>query len=347
MDEVCFSIVVPIYKVEKYIEECVNSIINQDYKNFELILVDDGSPDNCGVICDDYARKYDRISVIHKENGGLISAWKAGVRIAKNKYLLFVDGDDWIDCNLLRRLAELITINNDVDLIQFQFKCNCNESVSAEEKIKIYNTSEILDKLIYYKGYQKVITNNRVNKVFLTDKLKHILDDIDDRVNIGEDKQTVFCYVLNSRKLLLTDFEGYYYRQNFDSMTNKYSTNMYEKTEILFNSMKNMIAKYSDFDFDDQIKKEKFIFAVGILSNSFRSKDKKIKKETFKAVISDDEIVGGAKIIPKDGLNFFCRRMMKGINKKSYATIAFWQTVKKLKNNTDRVFNKFLHKNLR
>ena len=76
MDEVAFSIVVPIYNVEKYLEKCVNSIINQDYKNFELILVDDGSPDGCGVICDDYARKDDRITVIHKENGGLISAGK-------------------------------------------------------------------------------------------------------------------------------------------------------------------------------------------------------------------------------------------------------------------------------
>lgn len=347
MDEVAFSIVVPIYNVEKYLEKCVNSIINQDYKNFELILVDDGSPDGCGVICDDYARKDDRITVIHKENGGLISAWKAGVKKALNKYLLFVDGDDWIDLNLLQRLADLIVKNDDVDLIQFRFKSDGNNSGNVVGKTELFYKEEILDKLIYYKGYQKIITNNRVNKVFSTDKLKQILDDVDDRVNIGEDKQTVFCYVLNSCKLLLTDYEGYYYRQNLDSMTNTYSKNMYEKTQILFNSMKNMIAKYSDFNFDDQIKKEKVILAVGILSNSFRSKDKKIKKEEFEAVISDDEIVGGAAIIPKDGLNFFCRRMVKGINKKSYATIAFWQSVKKLKNNTERVFNKLLHRNLR
>ena len=347
MDEVSFSIVVPIYKVEKYLEECVNSIIKQDYKNFELILVDDGSPDNCGVICDRYANDYDRVIVIHKENGGLISAWKAGTRKAKNKYLLFVDGDDWVDENLLPHLANLISNNEGIDLIQFSFKRDGKNSANAGEKIEILSKDEVLDKLIYYKGYQKVISNNRVNKVFLTEKFKQILDDVDDRATIGEDKQPTLCYVLNSSKLLLTDYEGYYYRQNLSSMTNKYSPNVYEKIEILFNSLKNTIAKYSDFDFDDQIKKEKVIFAVGILTNAFRSKDKKIRKKEFETVISDAEIVGGAAIIPDDGLNLFCRRMVKGINKKSYTTVAFWQNVKKLKNNLDRVLNKILHRKLR
>lgn len=347
MEEVSFSIVVPVYKVEKYLEECVNSVINQDYKNFELILVDDGSPDNCGAICDGYASNDDRVIVIHKENGGLISAWKAGVRKAKNKYLLFIDGDDWVDENLLPYLAGLISKNEGIDLIQFSFKCDGKNAVNAGEKTEILSKDEVLDKLIYYKGYQKIISNNRVNKVFLTDKFKQILDDVDDRATIGEDKQPTLSYVLNSSKLLLTDYEGYYYRQNLSSMTNKYSPNVYERIEILFNSMKNIIAKYSDFDFDDQLKKEKVIFAIGILSNAFRSKDKKIRKKEFETVISDEEIVGGAAIIPSDGLNLFCRRMVKGINKKSYQTVAFWQNIKKIKNGFDRFFNKILHRKLR
>jgi glycosyltransferase involved in cell wall biosynthesis len=85
------SVIVPIYKVEKYMHRCVDSIINQTYKKIEIILVDDGSPDSCGKICDEYAEKDNRIKVIHKENGGLSDARNAGIDIAKGNYLTFID----------------------------------------------------------------------------------------------------------------------------------------------------------------------------------------------------------------------------------------------------------------
>ena len=88
------SVIVPIYKVEKYLARCVDSIINQTYKNLEIILVDDGSPDGCGAMCDEYAKKDERIKVIHKENGGLSSARNAGLDIATGDYIAFVDSDD-------------------------------------------------------------------------------------------------------------------------------------------------------------------------------------------------------------------------------------------------------------
>ena len=90
------SIIVPVYKVEEYLRRCIDSILSQTYKDFELILVDDGSPDNCGAICDEYAQKDSRITVIHKENGGLSSARNAGLEIAKGDYIGFVDSDDEI-----------------------------------------------------------------------------------------------------------------------------------------------------------------------------------------------------------------------------------------------------------
>ncbi len=91
-----FSIVVPVYKVEGYIEKCIKSIQVQTFEDYELILIDDGSTDGSGKICDDYASKDGRISVIHKENGGVVSARNAGLSVAKGKYILFVDADDWI-----------------------------------------------------------------------------------------------------------------------------------------------------------------------------------------------------------------------------------------------------------
>lgn len=90
------SIVVPIYKVERYLEKCVDSIIDQDYRNLEIILVDDGSPDRCPQICDEYAQKDSRVKVIHKENGGLSDARNAGIKVATGEYIAFVDSDDYL-----------------------------------------------------------------------------------------------------------------------------------------------------------------------------------------------------------------------------------------------------------
>ena len=109
------SVIVPVYKVEEYLCRCVDSIINQTYKNLEIILVDDGSPDSCGRICDEYAEKDSRIKVIHKENGGLSSARNAGLDIATGDYIGFVDSDDFIDAEMYSMLYEMIK-NADVEI---------------------------------------------------------------------------------------------------------------------------------------------------------------------------------------------------------------------------------------
>lgn len=100
------SIIVPIYKVEPYLRRCLNSIVNQTYTNLEIILVDDGSPDECPTICDEYASKDNRIIVIHKKNGGLSDARNAGLNICKGEYISFIDGDDYVDCDYIERLIE-------------------------------------------------------------------------------------------------------------------------------------------------------------------------------------------------------------------------------------------------
>lgn len=101
------SVIVPIYGVESYLQQCVDSIINQTYTNLEIVLVDDGSPDNCGKICDEYATKDNRIKVIHKQNGGLSDARNAGLSKITGEYLLFVDSDDWMEYNGIEILYEL------------------------------------------------------------------------------------------------------------------------------------------------------------------------------------------------------------------------------------------------
>ena len=114
-----FSVIVPVYNVEKYLPECVNSILNQNYEDFELILVDDGSPDNCPAICDEYTKSDSRVKVVHKENGGLSDARNAGVDAATGDYILFIDSDDyWNNTSTLTKLSEIIE-KNTVDIVQF------------------------------------------------------------------------------------------------------------------------------------------------------------------------------------------------------------------------------------
>ena len=104
------SIIVPIYNIENYIRECLDSILAQTYPYFELILVDDGSPDNCGRICDDYAKGNNRIKVVHKVNGGISSARNAGLEVAKGEWIMHVDGDDWIEPDMIESLIEAAQI---------------------------------------------------------------------------------------------------------------------------------------------------------------------------------------------------------------------------------------------
>ena len=110
------SIIVPIYNVEVYIRECIDSILAQTYPDFELILVDDGSPDDCGSICDEYAESDRRIIVIHKKNGGLTSARNAGLELAKGEWIMHVDGDDWIEPDMLESLLEAARVTG-ADLV--------------------------------------------------------------------------------------------------------------------------------------------------------------------------------------------------------------------------------------
>lgn len=127
MNNDLISVIVPVYKVEQYLDECVSSIVNQTYKNLEIILVDDGSPDSCGKMCDNWAKKDTRITVIHKENGGLSDARNAGLDIFKGEYVAFVDSDDYVESNYIETLYTNI---KDADM------CLCNITAFSENNQK-------------------------------------------------------------------------------------------------------------------------------------------------------------------------------------------------------------------
>jgi len=127
------SVIVPIYKVEQYLPKCVDSLLNQDLSpaNYEVILVDDGSPDNCGAICDDYALRHENIKVVHRQNGGLSAARNSGIEIAQGEYVQFVDSDDYLEPNVLGRLVQKME-GDKLDVLRFNYQ-NVNERYEVFE----------------------------------------------------------------------------------------------------------------------------------------------------------------------------------------------------------------------
>lgn len=143
-----FSVIIPIYNVEKYLKRCVNSVLEQSYKNIEIILVDDGSPDNCPKICDEYAHIDYRVKVIHKENGGLSDARNAGMKLSTGDYILFVDSDDYIEIDACKKFLHFAHNGYDIligDALVENGKCNLSHIFS----------SDVMNGMVYYKNALK------------------------------------------------------------------------------------------------------------------------------------------------------------------------------------------------
>ena len=164
------SVITPVYKVENYLRKCIDSILNQSFDDFELIIVDDGSPDNCGAIADDYKDKDSRVKVIHKENGGAPSARNEGIKIAKGKYLYFPDSDDWIEENYLEELYKL-AVSNDANLVISGYTMEYYENnkkssykVSVENKVYLSREDVVNNLHLYFDNMMMAVPWNKLYK---------------------------------------------------------------------------------------------------------------------------------------------------------------------------------------
>ena len=139
------SIIIPVYNVETTLNKCIESVVNQDFSNYELILVDDGSPDRCPQICDRWALKSEKISVIHKKNGGLSDARNAGIDVARGKYITFIDSDDYIGEHTFAPVMDYIARNPEVDILEYPaqlFYGSPNHHELAFPEETVYNNME-------------------------------------------------------------------------------------------------------------------------------------------------------------------------------------------------------------
>lgn len=240
MDQPLISVIVPIYMIDRYVGLCIESIINQTYKNLEIVLVDDGGKDRCPEICDLYKRKDDRIKVIHKPNGGLVSARKVGLQQSNGEYISYVDGDDWIGLGFIEGLytaantsgADIVCAGFTRDLFSrsASFTNTLPAGIYEGEKLKELWKNMASSEPYYRPGISTYVWN----KLFKRKILLGPQSRVDSRISIGEDGAVTYPALLSCSRVAVIDNVAYHYRQREDSMLKQSTGYSLEAQKLLY-----------------------------------------------------------------------------------------------------------------
>lgn len=289
-----FSVIVPVYNKSCYLSACVDSILNQPYDSFELILVDDGSTDESPDMCDQYARNDERVKVIHKPNGGLVSARIAGSERALGEYICCVDGDDWVDPTYFARMNAVIQESHP-DILYFGYITvnQDGQTVFKEKKAEGYYCKEDIIKQIYPDLLQnpqaRFMSPSLCNKAIRADIYKAQQRRIDPRTTIGEDAACSLPCVLEASSIQIIYDSLYYYRRNDISMTIKKHSYRWESLEALAMHLRKVcVGQFEELSqqCDRYIEHAFFNFAVSQFYNgkSYHQNSTSIRDEMQKPI---------------------------------------------------------------
>lgn len=250
------SVIVPIYQIEEYIPLCIESIQKQVYRDLEIILVDDGSTDRCAEICDRYAAGDARIKVIHKANGGLVSARIAGIRVATGEYVTYVDGDDWIDENYYEELIKKAE-QYKADIVMSGFTKNIgNVELPNQNEISFgfYSQRDIkrcIFPRMFYDSNAGIpgIFTYVWNKLFRKELLYPHQIAVEMGISIGEDAACVYPAIFTAQSIYIDRSEGYHYRQRTGSMLKQNAGTKSEllKLKTLYNFLQNNLSEGKEY----------------------------------------------------------------------------------------------------
>lgn len=273
------SVIVPVYNTSKYIHKAIDSILNQTYHNIEVILVDDGSVDDCPRICDEYAKKDERVRVIHKPNGGLVSAWKAGVQASTGEYLSFVDSDDWIDENMLEELSlqatgldrEIIASDYVIERVQGD-TCHSEyvyQSLQPGEYLKDRLKQEVVPLLLG--NEYRTVTISRCMKLI---SRRLILDNMhysSEQLRMAEDMSIILPALLDATRLYIMDHKAYYhYLYLKDSMVHQYDRTMNDSFKLLLKIVDQIISDKDIPLLREAAKRERIVLLLLSVKNEAR-----------------------------------------------------------------------------
>ena len=289
------SVIVPVYNVEKYLNRCIDSILNQSYSDFELILVDDGSPDNSGKICDEYAQMDERVRVIHKENGGVSLARNAGIDNARGEYITFIDSDDSIKGNFLESAIahmdnvdlyvsglEMITINNG------EITKKDDYTIEEAKRLSITELYENVNKT-----FPQICICGPTCKIYKANIIKDKGISFEKGISLGEDTLFNLSYCEHIEKVYFDKGIYYtYYRENENSLFSKYHKDIYEIHIRVYDKWRELIAKIGV----NQEAKESFeqtyvSLMIGCIHHVYKhTRDKNARKEIIANVISNEYV---------------------------------------------------------
>lgn len=238
---ISISIIVPVYKAELFLPRCIDSILTQTFTDFELLLIDDGSPDNSGSICDEYALKDKRIRVFHKENGGVSSARNLGLDNAKGEWITFIDADDWISNTFIEHLYKPILSNNNIEFVQAGCTNYINNEIANIEQQYEYFVSD--DPIYVFNNFRGLT----FSKLFCLENVirAHGLK-FDELMRTTEDMAFTLDYLYHIRKYCFIPEVGYYYRHNPDSLTHSKKITPYNNALAEFKHLYSSVQKYID-----------------------------------------------------------------------------------------------------
>lgn len=241
------SIIVPVYKVEKYLDRCVNSLLAQTFEDFEIILVDDGSPDNCGKMCDDWALKDSRIRVIHKENGGLSSARNAGLKEVVGEFIYFMDSDDWVEPQMLEHLLNLLEKYPEAQMAQCRYTMDKEENYvtkQPKEVIEIYDSKRMWEYFFRIRG--EASNNSVCFKLYHADFLKGFAF----VETLNEDVEASYEFFHRANKMVLTNLCLCHYFVNPSGITQS----KFSKRDLQYLDVWSRVVKRTEVEHPEYLK---------------------------------------------------------------------------------------------
>lgn len=323
-----FSIIIPVYNVESYLERCIDSILADSCKDMELILVDDGSTDSSGDICDRIAKENSCIKVIHKPNGGLSSARNAGLRIASGKWVSFIDSDDWVDLNSYQITKSILskTENETVDIVKMGYKKVQGDQVTMfipSIEPGIYEGSDVKEKILRPALGNRQISNSSINTVVLS-SWAHIynrdflagtgVEFVSEREVGSEDFLFIYSLYMRASRVLVTELRWYNYDTREGSLTCRYRNKLYAQYQKLGECVFRQLVEtgiYSEFKEDYESMYLALIYMCII--NECNSSENRLEQiHASRRVLDDNKLQAYLKSYhTNDKKSFMISKMMK------------------------------------
>ncbi|MBQ8527165.1 MAG: glycosyltransferase family 2 protein [Lachnospiraceae bacterium] len=304
------SIVIPVYNMQKYLDKCMQGIFSQTLEDIEIVLVDDGSSDDSPRLCDEYAKKDSRVRVIHKENGGLTSAWKRGSLEATGEYIGYVDSDDYVETDMYEKLYNrAVATGADIvccgltHLYEDDPQRKWTEQMElGTDSLQKKELSEVLYPTLINDGsfMGRRLQPNRVAKLVRSSLVKKNLDRCADEVSIGEDYQFSLCMFLDAERVeIIRDYFPYYYYMNNASMTMRHDRNYPDKIRIMRENLCRISDEKNVYDLKPQIWNDYVCLLVlhvkSIVYKQKTSPYRELKKE-MKQVLTQPDVVKALEI---------------------------------------------------